>query len=322
MKLEQIIGLLQKATHVLVGAHVSPDGDAIGAMTGMGYILEALGVPYTMLLESEHPKLSYMTEYVNVQSSYEGEYDCFVSVDCGDLGRLGPYVSYFQKAQQTINIDHHVTNDKFAMYNYVEAEASSTCEIIYQLVKAGNIMIHENLAKALYTGLVTDTGGFMHPCTHTSTLLAAAELIGYGFDFSSIYHKLIHEKSLQTLYIENVAIGRMQVLGHQNVYLTYITEQDMLKYGATKHDLESVISAIRNVEGAEIAALIYPLKEQDTYKLSTRSIAPYDVAKLCQSFGGGGHQRAAGATLVGKLDGLMKQVGERLEDLVSEHQKG
>lgn len=318
MNLEQIIGVLEKATHVLVAAHVSPDGDAIGAMAGMGHILEALGKSYTILMEEKHPKMSYITDHVNVETSYEGTFDLFISVDCGDIKRLGIYAAYFEKSSVTLNIDHHVTNEKFAQYNYVEAEASSTSEIIYCLSKAGEVMMTKKLAEALYTGIVTDTGGFMHPSTHPSTMLAAAELMSFPFDFSTIYHKLIHQKSRQTLYIENMAIGRMEILGDQNTYLTYITDEDMKKYGATKHDLESVISTIRNIEGAEIAALIYPQKEMHTYKLSTRSVAPYDVAKLCQGFGGGGHQRAAGATLVGDFDQILGAVRSALSALAKE----
>ncbi|MGL4735992.1 MAG: DHH family phosphoesterase, partial [Cellulosilyticaceae bacterium] len=108
------------------------------------------------------------------------------------------------------------------------------------------------------------------------------------------------------------------VLGDENVFLTYVTAEDMKQYGATKHDLESVISTIRNIEGAEIAALLYPQPEANTYKLSTRSVAPYDVAKLCQYFGGGGHQRAAGATLVGDFDQLLEEVRLALAALARE----
>ncbi|MGL4737496.1 MAG: DHH family phosphoesterase, partial [Cellulosilyticaceae bacterium] len=101
MNLEQIIGVLEKATHVLVAAHVSPDGDAIGAMAGMGHILEALGKSYTILMDEVHPKMHYITDHVNVASAYEGNYDVFVSVDCGDVRRLGTYAPYLEKSPVT-----------------------------------------------------------------------------------------------------------------------------------------------------------------------------------------------------------------------------
>lgn len=318
MDLIQIVEILKQAKHVLIGAHVNPDGDAIGAMTGVAHILEGLKIPHTVLMEESDPKMSYMLEHVNIAHEYTGSYDCFVSVDCGDLKRLGKFSPYFENAKQTINIDHHRTNEQFATYNHVEPDASSSCEIIYNLFKVSGVKMTKELAEALYTGLVTDTGGFMHPCTHASTLMAAADLISYPIDYSTIYHKLIHEKSLQALKVQNLAISRIQVIADGKAYLSYITKEDMEQIGASKHDLEGVINAIRNIEGAQIAALIYPLGEANTFKLSTRSIAPYDVAKVCQSFGGGGHQRAAGATLIGELKELMKQVEEALTSCVRE----
>ena len=173
----QVSETIKAATHLTISAHTNPDGDAIGAMVAMGQICALLGKPYTVLLEEPVKKLSYLIDTCNWATSLEQPIDTFIALDCGDVDRLVGYNAYFKAAQTTINIDHHMTNAFYGAYNIVQKEASSTCEIIYQLACTLGLQINVPLGQALYTGLVTDTGGFMHNCTAPSTHLAVAKLM-------------------------------------------------------------------------------------------------------------------------------------------------
>ncbi|MGL6174222.1 MAG: DHH family phosphoesterase [Cellulosilyticaceae bacterium] len=314
MELIRIIDSIKASKHILMGAHVSPDGDAISSLVGMAGICKFFHIPYTILIEEIPNKYDYLVQQVNIQQHYEGQYDTFISLDCGDLQRLGEYETYFNKAELTINIDHHHTNPDFAQLNYVQKDGSSTSELVFNLIEQAEVPITEEIAKAIYTGIVFDTGGFMHSSTKPSTHLIAAKLLEIPIDYSLIYHHIIHARTLKTIQMQGVVAKNISVLSERKIYISYVTEEEMKKYEANKSDIEGIVNYIKDIEGVCVAAFVYPL-EEDKYKLSLRSIAPYDVAAICQTFGGGGHIRAAGATLVGKLEDVLEQVKMSLMNL-------
>lgn len=317
MNFDAVIKVLKSANHLLIAAHKSPDGDAIGAMVGLGQICKNLDISYTILLEEVPERYQYLTDTVCVASEYTGDYDVFVSLDCGDAERLGIFEPYMKSARTTINIDHHVTNTKFAQYNVVDPEGSSTSELVFDLIEALEMPLTVEFSKAIYTGIVTDTGGFMHPCTNPSTHRVAAKLIEQPFDASSLYHKLIHAKSLKTMQLEKVAMDHLEPLAEGNIMLSYFKQSDLDALGANKNDLEGIINTIKNIEGTQIAVLLYPISGEAGYKLSLRSNAPYDVAEVAKIWNGGGHIRAAGATILGTLDEIMDDLKSHLLQVVA-----
>ncbi|WP_053983890.1 DHH family phosphoesterase [Niameybacter massiliensis] len=312
----QVIETIKAAKHLTISAHTNPDGDAIGAMVAMGQICALMDKPYTILLEEPIKKLSYLIETCNWATSLEQSVDTFIALDCGDVDRLVGYKAYFKDAHTTINIDHHMTNTFYGAYNIVEKEASSTCEVVYQLVCALGLEINVPLGQALYTGLVTDTGGFMHNCTAPSTHLAAAKLIELDFDAPAIYRKLIHEKSLATVKLQGMAVSHLECLDEKGIYLATLSQDELVKSGATKEDVDGVVSYLKNIEGIEVMAFIYP-KGESSYKLSMRANPPYDVASFCAQFGGGGHILAAGATIDGTLEGAAHLVKDKLKEMMN-----
>ena len=314
MKLKDIIELIQNAKHVLISAHTNPDGDAIGAMVAMGHFCNAVHIPYTILLEEEVERFKYLTDEVITATQIDSAIDTFVALDCGDTKRLVGYEDYFTKAKKTLVIDHHVTNEHYGMYNYVLSDASSTSEIIFDLLEEAKVMFNKEIGMALYTGMVTDTGGFMHSCTSSSTMKACAKLMELDFDFSTLYHQLIHEKTLQTIKLQGVAVNHL-VEVQKGIYLAYITKEEIDKLKATKDDIDGIVSFLKSISGVEVIAFIYPLHKGNGYKLSTRSNKPYNVAAFCQQFEGGGHERAAGATLDGPIEETILKVQAALLQL-------
>ena len=313
--ISDILNVIKQSAHVLLAAHENPDGDAIGSLVGMAHICISFNVPYTILMEQVPHEYIYLTENMNISREFNKEYDTFVSLDCGDSKRLGQVKDYFEKAKTTINIDHHETNDYFGEYNYVEKKASSTSELIFNMIEEAQISLNAKSAMALYSGIVTDTGGFMHSCTQPSTHIAVSKILQIPFDFSTVYYRLIHQKTQKTIFLQAVATHHLTKLYHDKVFISYITENDLAQYHATREDASSIVTHIKNIKGCEIAILIYPTKEPGFYKLSLRSNEPYNVAEIAGHFGGGGHIRAAGATIKGDLGQVIESVKQSLNFL-------
>lgn len=314
MDFNTIIKVIKDAQSIIISAHTNPDGDAIGAMVAVGHICAYYNKPYTILIEQPLVTYKHLLQDISHASHLESGADTFIALDCGDKERLVGYEAYFKEAIYTINIDHHVTNTSFAQYNYIDAKASSTSELVYRLIEEAQIPLNRELAAALYTGILTDTGGFMHSSTNPSTHLMAAELIKLPFNFSALYEKTLQEKTIETAKLQAQATSHMKQLAIAGIYLSHITSEEVTQIGASKEDMDGVISYLKTIKGVKLIAFIYPKEGQEhTYKLSMRSNPPYNVAAFCQSFGGGGHERAAGATLEGKLE----EVLERVEQAVS-----
>lgn len=311
---QTILKQIQSAKGIVLGAHTNPDGDAMGALVGMATLCGFLHIPHQILLEKIPQDFEDLLVGVPVGSEVNIKYDTFISVDCGDIDRLGKFQEVFNQAEVTINIDHHGTNTFFAQYNEVQKSASATCEIIYDLVQIAKCPLTELLARSLYTGILTDTGGFMHSSTTSRTHEIVAELMKVPFAFTKVYYKYMYEKSKTAILMEAIAVGHMEQLWDKPYYMTYVTLDEMLDKQATKEDLGSIVSTIKNIKGCDLAIFMYPL-DMSHYKVSFRSNPPYDVAQLATQFGGGGHIRAAGATIEGNLEEVMIRIKEALRQV-------
>lgn len=304
-----------KASHgIILGAHANPDGDAVGALIGMATLCGFLHIPYQILLEKIPSDFSELLSEVEVSSEPTIPYDTFISVDCGDQGRLGIYEKAFESAVHTINIDHHSTNTYFAELNEVRIVAA-TCELVYELIAFAGCPLTPHLAASLYTGILTDTGGFMHSSTTPATHEIVAQLLTCPFDFTKVYYEQMYAMSERAVRMESIAVGHMKKLDRLPCYMAHVTLEEMATVGADKEDLGSIVSKIKNIRGCELAVFLYPLDDSH-FKASFRSNAPIDVAKLASYFNGGGHVRAAGATLCGSLETVYGQIEEAIKELI------
>ena len=319
---DTILSQIKSAKGIILGAHTNPDGDAVGALVGMATLCGFLHIPHQILLEKIPYEFDDLLENMPVAQEVSIPYDTFISVDCGDLERLGKFKENFEKAEVTINIDHHGTNTFFAQYNEVQRNASATCEVVYDLVCLAGCPLTEPLVRSLYTGILTDTGGFMHSSTTARTHEIVSSLMKIPFAFTKVYYKHLYEKSKTALIMEAIAVSHMEQLWDKPYYMTYVTTEEMVTHGATKEDLGAIVSSIKNIKGCDLAVFMYPLDEQH-YKVSFRSNPPYDVAALCVNLGGGGHIRAAGVTMEGHFDEVVSRIHEALKQVpLDEMMKG
>lgn len=305
---------LKHAGTVAIGGHIRPDGDCVGSTLGVYQYIRtwypqiAVSVYLEDIPESFH--FIKATEEIKHEAEEGKVYDLFIALDCGDAGRLGFSGALFANAKHTLCIDHHVSNGAFADENYIEAEASSTSELVYRQMEPEKIT--KEIAECLYLGIVHDTGVFQYSCTAPSTMEAAAELMRKGIDASRIIHDTFYEKT----YAQNQILGRA-LLGSfrfmDGKCIVSVVGKDQMKfYGVVPKDLEGIVSQLRLTEGVEVAIFMYEL-ENGEYKVSLRSGDVIDVSRVAATFGGGGHKKAAGLTMKGSHYDVINNIAKEIE---------
>ncbi len=315
MKIDE---LMNEVRTVGIGGHIRPDGDCVGSCLSMYLYIKKNypDVKATVFLEKIPPELMFIkdAELVNNDFSTDVEsFDLFIALDCGKE-RLGDAEKFFDNAKRTVNIDHHVSNEGTGDVNYIVPTASSACELVYDVIDTDKIDVE--IAKAIYTGMVTDTGVFKYSNTSPKTMKVAAELISYGFDFGSLIDHVFYEKT----YLQNQILGRallesMLVLDGRCI-VSVISKQTMDFYGASSNDLDGIVSQMLLTIGVDCSLFMYEISPLE-YKVSLRSNGAVDVAKIAGLFGGGGHTRAAGCTVNGTchdvINNIVKYIHHQME---------
>lgn len=298
---------LQGVTDVVLLGHLNPDGDCVGTTLGLYNYLKENRPELRVDLYLDHPaeKFSYLTGFSQIRTELEPEktYDLCITMDSSDTERLGVFLPYFETAGKTLCIDHHRTNRSFAMENVVNGAASSCSEVLYELLEKEKISFAA--AECLYTGIVHDTGVFKYNNTSKRTMEIAGALLSYGLDSARIIDDSFYRKT----YIQNQLLGRA-LLGsfrfmNDTCICSVLFQKDLEAYGASSQDLDGIIDQLRVTEGVECAVFIYE-KQPGEFKVSMRSNNLVDVSRIAASFGGGGHIRAAGCTMNGSSEEILK----------------
>lgn len=305
---------LLSAKKVAITGHVNPDGDCIGSVLAIYNYISTVypEIKLSAYLEEFSYKFMFLKNSENIKQSVEEdiEFDLLICVDSADIQRLGFSEVLLQKSKESINIDHHVTNTKFTDETCLEADASSTAEVIYTLLNKEKI--DKAVAECLYTGMVHDTGVFRYSCTSPKTMRIAADLMEKGIDYTTIVDESFYEKS----YLQNQILGRtllesILILDGKCIF-SYVNRKTMNFYEVTKKDLDGIIEQLRQTRGVEVAIFLYEVETQK-YKVSLRSKNKVDVSKIASFFGGGGHVRAAGCTMDGTVHDIVNNISMHIE---------
>ena len=305
---------LLSAKKVAITGHVNPDGDCIGSVLAIYNYISTVypEIKLSAYLEEFSDKFMFLKNSENIKQSVEEdiEFDLLICVDSADIQRLGFSEVLLQKSKESINIDHHVTNTKFTDETCLEADASSTAEVIYTLLNKEKI--DKAVAECLYTGMVQDTGVFRYSCTSPKTMRIAADLMEKGIDYTTIVDESFYEKS----YLQNQILGRtllesILILDGKCIF-SFVNRKTMNFYEVTKKDLDGIIEQLRQTRGVEVAIFLYEVETQK-YKVSLRSKNKVDVSKIASFFGGGGHVRAAGCTMDGTVHDIVNNISMHIE---------
>ncbi|MDF2725503.1 MAG: bifunctional oligoribonuclease/PAP phosphatase NrnA [Paenibacillus sp.] len=304
----------------LVVAHLNPDGDALSSTVAVAWLLEQLGKRYVMINESKKPdKFNYLWGYERLLSLDSNElqdrFDCVISVDCADESRIGKVRELFAPGAKILNIDHHPTNDGFGEVQLIRHDAAATVEILYDLAAAFHFKMSPELAEAIYSGLLTDTGGFRYANTTPKVMRIASQLLETGINGSSLAERLLEQITFTHIAVLKQALNSLSFAYDHKLSWISVSREQIALTQATSEDMDGLIQYPRNIEGVEVA-LLFKQTDEQTVKVSFRSNGQVDVAALAKSFGGGGHVRAAGCTMTGDLahitDVVVKEVGQLL----------
>ena len=307
MTLDEILIEIKNAETIVISAHESPDGDAIGSCMAMKLILEKLGKNPDVIIPEYSRLFNFLPEIDEVKKESNVEcYDLAISLDCANLARLVGK-EYFEKAKKTIVIDHHGSNNMYGDLNYVNPASPACCEILAGMLEYYNMDISKDIGTCIMTGIITDTGGFRHPTITAETFDFTAELIRKGVNVSDIYKKALRTQTKANFLLSKRAIERMEILEDGKVTFTYIDLKDEEEVNAEPGDHEGLVELGRDIEDVEVSIFIRE-KEENTYRISLRSGNYVNVSDVCLVFGGGGHQRAAGATIQGTLEEVKEKV--------------
>lgn len=305
---------VEAARTIAIGGHLRPDGDCVGACMGLyGYIKDNFPEKKVSVYLEEFPEaFTYLREEEAFKESCPpGEpYDLFVSLDCGDIDRLGDAYSVMKSAKHVCCVDHHITNTKFGDENFVVPDASSTSEILYGFMDVDKIGYAA--ACALYTGIVHDTGVFKHSCTSSKTMQIAGNLMDKGIPFGKIIDGSFYMKSYKQLQIMGRCLMESVRIMDGRCIFSVVRKNIMDFYEAKPSDLDGIIDQMRTTEGIEVAILLDE-RETGEYKVSMRSNEIVDVSTIARYFGGGGHVRAAGCTIKGNAYDVMNNLTLHIE---------
>lgn len=281
---------------IAMAGHVQPDGDAIGSCLGVAQYLRKQYPEREIVVYLEHipDKFDFLAGADQVREAGEARtYDLFITLDCSAIDRLGDAGRYFTSAKHTLCVDHHISKGDFADENYIFPDASSTCELAFDLMDPE--VIDRDIAACLYTGIVSDTGMFQYSCTSSKTMNVAGQLMDKGIDYSRIIDDTFQSRTFLQNKILGHALDKAELYDDGAVIVSWISLDEMAHYGVQPADLDLIVSQLRMTNDTQAAAFLYETTPGN-YKISLRSNGDLDVAAIAMQYGGGGHKKAAGCS--------------------------
>jgi phosphoesterase RecJ-like protein len=317
---DEIGAVLKGAQRIGVAAHVRPDGDAVGSVLGLALSLREMGKTVFAILEDKVPgNLDFVPEITFIRQS-DGvplDLDVAVALDTATQERLGDNTcSSFRNAGTLINIDHHGSNPRYGDMPHVEPMASSTGQMVYELLKQQGMPITDAIRQNLYVAISTDTGSFQYPATNPATHEIIAEMMAAGLDTARLCVALYQRYPARRLGLMRAMLNEMTFRADDRIVSWNLTRETMSRCEMQPGDTEGLIDTLRMVDTV-IAAVIFEDMPDGKIRASARSKdARVNVSEVCAKFGGGGHRAAAGARMKGPIDEAAERFLKELENEV------
>ncbi|KIC64555.1 DHH family phosphoesterase [Chryseobacterium taiwanense] len=323
----EIKSLLIPENKIVIITHYNPDGDAIGSSLGLKHYLQAKGLHAEVVVPNDFPKfLKWMPDAKrNIIAEYKrkvafdllNEADVIFCLDFNSPSRIGILGDWLVKSKaKKILIDHHQQPEQFD-FVYSDTIIPATCQMIYHFIEAMNDenLVNRDIAECLYTGIMTDTGGFRFRSTSATTHRIVANLIEKGADPSVITSNTWDTNTVSRLHLLALILGRIEVVNDGKVAVLYLTRKELQEYGFQKGDTEGFVNYGLSIVGVRMSAFFMEDLYDDFIKISFRSKDDVDVNQFSRKyFNGGGHINAAGGksleSLAGTLETFKKRVAE------------
>jgi phosphoesterase RecJ-like protein len=315
MIMNNILKVIKESKNIAITFHTSPDGDSLGSATALAQGLRALNKNCCIL--SKEP-VSEVFNYLPLSEEITGEnfkveeqIEAVVVLDCGDFKRINAEVLSENRTYTLINIDHHLSNELYGDYNYVDTNSAAVGEIVYQMLQLLGVKLTRDIGKSLYTSLLTDTGSFRHSNTTSITHTIAGDIVNTGLDFSEIHRIIFDNKKFNRVKLYGKVIDAMTLELNGNAVFMYLTKEMLEELELDSSDTADLLPFGTMVDSAEVVVLI---KENgEGVKVSLRSKNKVDVRKIAEGFNGGGHIRAAGFAFDGSEENIKLKLMEILE---------
>lgn len=298
---------LRKAKRVLVVSHPKPDGDTLGASAAMFNFLTGQGIKVTGFCKDVIPaQYAYMPgveRYTNDFAVFaDTEHDVIAVFDAGDLRFAGiaDALAARRAPVTLLNFDHHATNEKFGAVNVLDVAASSTAEVVYDFLRTVAADITQPIATCLLTGILTDTGNFSNPATTWTALEAASDLVRRGGKIQEVANKLTRNKSLTSLRLWGSVLSRLKHHEELGITSTAIFAHEIAAEGIDDEQVEGISNFLNQFLDTRVVLVLKELPEGKV-KGSFRTAHDIDVSMPAKMLGGGGHKKAAGFTVAGRI---------------------
>ncbi len=289
---------IKESNNIVLISHINPDGDALGSSLSMYPVLKRMGKKVTIFNATKPlPEyLDFLPNFNKVTDKLPKNFDLMISFDCGSFDRLG----IEKKTAFLINFDHHISNTEYGDINIIDPNAASTSQVVYNFCKSNGIDIDKESATCMYTALITDTGSFQYESVNDKVFEMAADMVRCGVEPAYVSKMLFQRDRLSRLRLLAKAYETIEMCCDGRVAFVEVTREMMEITGAIKEDTDTIVNSVRAIAPVEIAAMLR--EDEDGIKISLRSKNYADVSKIAVKYGGGGHIRAAGATLKGEFD--------------------
>ncbi|HBI23548.1 MAG TPA: hypothetical protein DDX84_04950 [Nitrospiraceae bacterium] len=308
MSIEDILLEIRKRETFLITTHVNPEGDAIGSSLALALALSSIGKKVEVITQDPVPKgLKFLpsSDTIKQAKSIDRRFDAVITVDCGDLERVGFLKIDNIPGDILINIDHHVTNKGFGAVNFVE-DAVASAQLIYDIMKRLNISLTPDIATCIYTAIMTETGSFRYSNTTSETFKIAQEMVSAGAMPWNIAEQIFNRNNIGRIKLLGLILESLDRSDDGKISWITVKEQMYRETGTSKEDVEDFINFPRSIEGVEVAILFR--ESNQGWKISLRSNGKVDVSNMALEFGGGGHSMAAGFFIQGGHEEVKKRV--------------
>ncbi len=319
---EEIADVLKRLKSAVIFTHTRPDGDAVGCAVALSRAFSLLGIKNQIANDCEIPdKFSYLKGTENFVKVPSLDAEGYICVDASDAARLGELSGVFEKGAKkgkiTVNIDHHVSNTRFCAYNFVK-ERSSNCENVALLLKAMNVRADKEIADALLTGIVTDSGSFSHSDVNGDTFRAAAYAADRGADVDRITYETMRRQSKARAHMYLEVLKNLRFFYDDRLAVACVSREILEKYSLKQDATEGIVDFGLTIEPVEVSVCLLEVKKGQ-YKASFRSKGKVNVNEVAGKFGGGGHILASGCMFFGPFEEVLDRLGyavrQHLEDL-------
>jgi len=319
---KRTIEAIKESQSVMVTSHVNPDGDAVGSLLAIGLALTSMGKRVHMYLESPVPEfLRFLpgADQVRGDAPALQNFDTAVILDCGSLTRIGSLAESVESIPRIVNVDHHLYNEQFGTVNLVETSFCATASILYDMFKVMSLPPDQAIATNLYTGILTDTGSFRYDNTSGHVLAQAAELVELGVNPGLVARSIYLYMPTRRIRLLRQALASVERFLDGRIGVMALRREDFLLAEAGVEDTEGFIDYVRGIPGVEVAVLFKEVDDGTVTGVSLRSWGEVNSAEIARRFSGGGHAKAAGFRLNGRVTDHKNQVVSGIAEYLLEN---